>query len=47
RMGKNFRWPSSMPEYLRRHSFRIIADVEFEFDDEVGTQPEGSRVWKG
>ncbi|CAH1769171.1 15160_t:CDS:2, partial [Entrophospora sp. SA101] len=36
RMGKNFRWPSSMPEYLRRHSFRIIADIEFEFDDEVG-----------
>ncbi|CAH1764829.1 6634_t:CDS:2 [Entrophospora sp. SA101] len=36
RMGKDFRWPSSMPEYLRRHSFRIIADVEFEFDDEVG-----------
>ncbi|KAF0519694.1 hypothetical protein F8M41_016498 [Gigaspora margarita] len=36
RMEKNFRWPSSMPEYLRRHSFRIIADVEFEFDDKVG-----------
>ncbi|CAG8483391.1 8314_t:CDS:2 [Scutellospora calospora] len=36
RMGKNFRWPFSMPEYLRRHAFKKIADVEFEFDDEVG-----------
>nr|CAG8435801.1 9002_t:CDS:2 [Entrophospora candida] len=25
-----------MPEYLRRHAFRNIADVEFEFDDEIG-----------
>ncbi|CAG8584679.1 9774_t:CDS:2 [Paraglomus occultum] len=36
RVGKNFRWPSSMPEYLRRYSFLLIADVEFESDDEVG-----------
>ncbi|CAG8810229.1 35712_t:CDS:2, partial [Racocetra persica] len=35
-MGKNFRWPSSMPEYLRRSAFENIADVEFEFDNEVG-----------
>ncbi|CAG8466820.1 4513_t:CDS:2 [Ambispora leptoticha] len=36
RVGKNFRWPSSMPEYLRRSAFENIADVDFEFDDEVG-----------
>ncbi|CAJ0627512.1 10890_t:CDS:2 [Entrophospora sp. SA101] len=36
RVEKNFRWPSSMPEYLKRHAFRKIADVEFEFDDEIG-----------
>jgi len=35
-VGKNFRWPSSMPEYLRRSAFENIADVDFEFDDEVG-----------
>ncbi|CAG8751719.1 15265_t:CDS:2, partial [Acaulospora morrowiae] len=36
RIGNNFRWPSSMPERFRRNSFRKIADVEFEFDDEIG-----------
>ncbi|RHZ81489.1 hypothetical protein Glove_120g172 [Diversispora epigaea] len=36
RVGKNFRWPSSMPEYLRQSAFENIADVDFEFDDEVG-----------
>ncbi|RIB16029.1 hypothetical protein C2G38_1541330 [Gigaspora rosea] len=35
-MGKNFRWPSSMPEYLRESAFDKIANIEFEFDDEVG-----------
>ncbi|CAG8593483.1 15652_t:CDS:2 [Acaulospora morrowiae] len=36
RVGNNFRWPSSMPERFRRNAFRKIADVEFEFDDEIG-----------
>ncbi|RHZ51565.1 hypothetical protein Glove_476g20 [Diversispora epigaea] len=36
RVGKNFRWPSLMPEYLRRDAFINIADVPFESDDEVG-----------
>ncbi|RHZ63319.1 hypothetical protein Glove_330g99 [Diversispora epigaea] len=36
RVGKNFRWPSSMPEYLKRGAFINIADVPFESDDEVG-----------
>ncbi|CAG8773584.1 9695_t:CDS:2, partial [Acaulospora morrowiae] len=36
RMGKNFRWPLSMPKYLRSHAFRNIADLEFEFDEEAG-----------
>ncbi|CAG8622233.1 6802_t:CDS:2 [Ambispora gerdemannii] len=35
-VGKNFRWPSSMPEYFRGDAFEQIADVEFEFDDEIG-----------
>ncbi|CAG8503406.1 9180_t:CDS:2 [Acaulospora morrowiae] len=36
RMGKNFRWPLSMPKYLRSHAFRNIADREFEYDEEAG-----------
>ncbi|RHZ81482.1 hypothetical protein Glove_120g195 [Diversispora epigaea] len=36
RVGNNFRWPSSMPEYLKRDAFINIADVPFEADDEVG-----------
>ncbi|CAG8500512.1 8571_t:CDS:2, partial [Acaulospora morrowiae] len=36
RIGNSFRWPSSMPERFRKNAFRKIADVEFEFDDEIG-----------
>ncbi|CAG8641012.1 11386_t:CDS:2 [Ambispora leptoticha] len=36
RVGKNFMWPSSIPEYLRRRAFIKIADVDLEFEDEVG-----------
>ncbi|KAF0512548.1 ATP dependent DNA helicase [Gigaspora margarita] len=35
RVGMNFRWPFSMPEYLRRDAFIKIADVDLEFEDEV------------
>ncbi|RHZ72709.1 hypothetical protein Glove_241g67 [Diversispora epigaea] len=35
-VGKNFRWPSSIPEYLKRRAFIKIADIDFEFEDEVG-----------
>ncbi|CAG8616892.1 10895_t:CDS:2, partial [Acaulospora morrowiae] len=35
-MGTNFRWSSSIPEYLRRNVFENITDIDFEFDDKVG-----------
>ncbi|CAJ0919019.1 11394_t:CDS:2 [Entrophospora sp. SA101] len=34
-VGKNFRWPSSTPEYLRKTAFQHITDVKFDLDDEV------------
>lgn len=33
-MSKNFRFPSSMPEYLRRSAFNNITNVEFESEEE-------------
>ncbi|RHZ46661.1 hypothetical protein Glove_609g7 [Diversispora epigaea] len=36
RVDKNSRWPLSMPEYLRSYAFEYIADLEFEFDVEIG-----------
>ncbi|CAG8572880.1 4026_t:CDS:2 [Diversispora eburnea] len=36
RVGKNFKWPLLMPEYLRSYAFENIADLEFKFDDEIG-----------
>ncbi|RIB09886.1 hypothetical protein C2G38_2207601 [Gigaspora rosea] len=35
RVGINFRWPSSMPEYFRRDAFIKIVDIDLE-EDEVG-----------
>ncbi|CAG8496624.1 18497_t:CDS:2 [Gigaspora rosea] len=35
RVGMNFRWPSSMPEYLRRDAFIKIFDVDLEEDEKV------------
>ncbi|CAG8498005.1 13433_t:CDS:10 [Ambispora leptoticha] len=36
RVGKNFRWPLSMPEFFKGDTFEQIADAELEFDDEIG-----------
>jgi hypothetical protein len=36
-MSKNFRWPTSMPEYIRRGTFiHITDDDDEEFGSEVG-----------
>ncbi|CAG8730760.1 14585_t:CDS:2, partial [Acaulospora colombiana] len=35
-LGENFRWPSSMPESHKRDAFVQIADVDLEFDDDIG-----------
>ncbi|CAG8623140.1 18277_t:CDS:2, partial [Acaulospora morrowiae] len=35
-LGENFRWPSSMPECHRRDALVQIADVDLEFDDDIG-----------
>ncbi|CAG8476133.1 9289_t:CDS:2, partial [Funneliformis mosseae] len=36
RINKDFRWPSSMPEYLRKSAFYDIAEDGPDFDAEVG-----------
>src|SRR5581483_738247 len=38
RMSKNFRWPHSMPEYLRRSAFNNITKVVSESDKEFGLE---------
>ena len=38
RMSKNFRWPYSMPEYLRRSAFNNIAKVGSKSDEELGLE---------
>ncbi|CAG8487997.1 12414_t:CDS:2, partial [Funneliformis caledonium] len=36
RINKDFRWPSSMPEYLRKSAFYDIAEDGPDFDAEIG-----------
>src|SRR3954468_2287857 len=38
RMSKNFRWPYSMPEYLRRSAFNNITKVGSKSDEEFGIE---------
>ncbi|RGB26739.1 hypothetical protein C1646_720388 [Rhizophagus diaphanus] len=38
RMSKNFRWPYSMPEYLRRSAFNNITKVGSKSDEEFGLE---------
>ncbi|CAG8608801.1 968_t:CDS:2, partial [Dentiscutata heterogama] len=38
RMGKNFRWPYSMPDYLRRGAFNNITKVGSKSDEEFGLE---------
>jgi len=38
RMSKNFRWPDSMPEYLRRSAFNNITRIGSKSDEEFGLE---------
>ena len=38
RVSKNFRFPSSMPDYLRRSAFDNISEVGSESDEEFGLE---------